>query len=122
MVDVEHLQNNLWTCLKKNLTIWREIATRSKKLALKVDKNLQSRTKAFANRENREQHDFNVGILEHLEELEIMRDMEGVERRARNKIADMKEDIEYRNKLILITDSSERTWDTVQEYKNGLCG
>merc|ERR1719494_1026680 len=46
-----------------------------------------------------------------------MRDMEGVGRRVTNKIADMKEDIEYRNKLILIADSPESTWDTVQEYK-----
>ena len=95
----------------------RDIATRSKKLAKKVDKKLQSRTKSIANRENREQYEFNVGILEHLEELETMRDMEGVGRRVTNKIADMKEDIEYRNKLILIADSSESTWDTVQEYK-----
>ena len=35
----------------------------------------------------------------------------------RNKIADMKEVIEYKNKLILIADSSESTWNTVQEYK-----
>ena len=118
MVDVEQLQNNLMGMFKERFNdMSRDIATRSKKLAKKVDKKLQSRTKSIANRENREQYEFNVGILEHLEELETMRDMEGVGRRVTNKIADMKEDIEYRNKLILIADSSESTWDTVQEYK-----
>ena len=118
MVDVGQLQNNLMGMFEERFNdMSRDIATRSKKLAKKVDKKLQSRTKSIANRENREQYEFNVGILEHLEELETMRDMEGVGRRVTNKIADMKEDIEYRNKLILIADSSESTWDTVQEYK-----
>ena len=118
MVDVGQLQNNLMGMFEERFNdMSRDIATRSKKLAKKVDKKLQSRTKSIANRENREQYEFNVGILEHLEELETMRDMEGVGRRVTNKIADLKEDIEYRNKLILIADSSESTWDTVQEYK-----
>ena len=105
MVDARQMQENLMGRMEERLDrMEREMTVSSKKLSKRVKRKLERSTKNLVNRENREQYDFAIGLLEQVEEL-------------KNTLLDMKDDIENRIKNILTADSSEFGWDTVQELK-----
>ena len=118
MVDARQMQENLMGRMEERLDrMEREMTVSSKKLSKRVKRKLERSTKNLVNRENREQYDFAIGLLEQVEELESLRERGEYGRKMKNTLLDMKDDIENRIKNILTADSSEFGWDTVQELK-----
>ena len=75
MVDARQMQDNLMGMTEDRFDrMERELTVSSKKLSKRVKRKLERSTKNLVNRENREQYDFAIGLLEQVEELESLRE------------------------------------------------